>query len=42
MRDPLKLVPSDAHGTNQIEVQLLVATFVKGLSRGATSLYPDV
>ena len=42
MRDRLLLVPYDPSGTNQIEAQLFVATFVKGLCRGTISLYLDV
>ena len=42
MRDCLWLVPYDACGTNQIEAQLLVATFVKGLCRGTISQYLDL
>ena len=39
MRDWLWLVPYDACGTNQLEYQLLITTFVKGLCRVTISLY---
>ena len=42
MRDRQWLVPYDACGTNQLEAQLLAATFVKGLCRGTISLYLDL
>ena len=39
MRDHMWLVSYDTFETNQLEAQLLVATFVRGLCSGTISLY---
>ena len=42
MRDRLYIGSFYASGTNQIEAQVLVATFVNGLCRGTVSQYSDL
>ena len=42
LRLSVKTFNNDAYGTNHIEAELLVVTFVKGLCRGTISLYLDL